>query len=91
MSCSCRFPFLFWKLTEPCQAHSQVPQNDQDWPSLSSILSFRDCVRERVTKLYMNISGGTIQLTRKIARVLWMTYEHEGLHAEVFLFVFTHL
>lgn len=73
---------------EPCQAHSEVPQNEEDWPSLSSILSFRDRVRERLTKLYMNISSGTIQLTRKIARALWMTYEHEGLHAEVFCFCF---
>ncbi|KAH0832002.1 hypothetical protein J3R83DRAFT_12905 [Lanmaoa asiatica] len=70
-----------------CHAHSEVPQNDEDWPSLSSILSFGERVRERLTKLYMNISSGTIHLTRKFARVLFMTYEHEGLHIETLLYM----
>ncbi|KAH0839389.1 histidine-specific methyltransferase [Lanmaoa asiatica] len=53
----------------PCNVvHSGVSWNDEeeDWPSLSSILSFRERVRERLTKLYMNVSSGAIQLTRKL-------------------------
>lgn len=73
----------FYKLMESCQPHSEVPQKDEDWPSLDTILSFRERVRERLTTLYADISNGTIKLTRKVARVLFMTYEHEGLHVEV--------
>jgi hypothetical protein len=65
------------------QAHSKVPQKEEDWPSLSSIISFQARVRERIVKLYEDISAGKIQLTRKVARVLFMALEHEGLHAEV--------
>ncbi|KAF8555742.1 hypothetical protein OG21DRAFT_823274 [Imleria badia] len=83
------FKFIFERGMDPnvddptqCHPHSEVPKNEEDWPSLSTILSFRERVRERLAKLYANISSGTIQLTRKIARVLFMTYEHEGFHAE---------
>ncbi|KAG9315838.1 histidine-specific methyltransferase [Chiua virens] len=74
------FKFIF-------EAHSEVPKKDEDWPSLNSILSFRDRVRERLTKIYMNISSGALQLTRKIGRVLFMTYEHEALHIETLLYM----
>ncbi|KIJ62537.1 hypothetical protein HYDPIDRAFT_41690 [Hydnomerulius pinastri MD-312] len=84
------FKYIFERGIDPnvddptqCHAHSEVPQNDEDWPSLSSILSFRTRVRERVAKLYTDISTDKIHLTRKIARVLFMTFEHEGMHAEV--------
>jgi hypothetical protein len=66
-----------------CHAHSEVPQADEDWPSLASILGFRDGVRARVKKLYAEFESGRRPLTRKIARVLFMTHEHEAWHAEV--------
>lgn len=67
------------------QSHSEVPQKDEDWPSLETILSFQSRVRQRVQKLYDAFESGDVPLTRKIARVLFMTHEHEGFHAEVFL------
>ncbi|KAF9220882.1 DUF323 domain-containing protein [Gyrodon lividus] len=70
-----------------CHVHSEVPQTDGDWPSPSGILSFKSRVRERIVKLYTDISTGKIQLTRKVARVLFMTLEHEGLHAETLLYM----
>ncbi|KAL4081230.1 hypothetical protein J3A83DRAFT_4427124 [Scleroderma citrinum] len=70
-----------------CHNHSKVPELDEDWPSLGSILSFRLRVRERLHKLYDDISSGTIKLTRSMARVLFMTYEHEGLHLETLLYM----
>ncbi|KAF8843379.1 DUF323 domain-containing protein [Paxillus ammoniavirescens] len=70
-----------------CHAHSKVPQKEEDWPSLSSIISFQARVRERIVKLYEDTSAGKIQLTRKVARVLFMTLEHEGLHAETLLYM----
>ncbi len=36
-------------------------------------------------KLYRDIDAGNVTLTRKIARVLFMTLEHEAFHAEVCL------
>lgn len=40
-------------------------------------------MRERVVNLYRDIDAGKVTLTRKIARVLFMTLEHEAFHAEV--------
>ncbi|KAF9242656.1 hypothetical protein BU15DRAFT_86836 [Melanogaster broomeanus] len=70
-----------------CHTHSEVPKDHEDWPSLSSILSFAARVRMRVLKLYTDISTGKIQLTRRVARVLFMSLEHEGLHAETLLYM----
>ena len=65
------------------QPHSEVPQNEADWPSLEMILGFRDRVRARLVHLYEDIESGKVVLTRKVGRVLFMTLEHEGFHAEV--------
>jgi L-histidine Nalpha-methyltransferase / hercynylcysteine S-oxide synthase len=66
-----------------CHSHSEVPQKDEDWPTLESILDFRNRVRARVARLYDEFESGKRQLTRKAARVLFMTFEHEAWHAEV--------
>lgn len=60
-----------------------MPQADDDWPKLDVMMDFQRRVRARVTKLYADIDSGAVTLTRKIGRVLQMTYEHEGMHAEV--------
>lgn len=70
-----------------CHPHSEVPQNDEDWPILESIVTFRDSVRARLTRLYKDLETGKRQLTRKIGRVLFMTFEHEGFHAETLLYM----
>ncbi|CAE6423296.1 unnamed protein product [Rhizoctonia solani] len=67
--------------------HSEVPVNDEDWPSLEEILSFRDRVRARLIQLYDDFESGKRVLTRTIGRVLWMTFEHETLHAETLLYM----
>ena len=38
-------------------------------------------------KLYDDIDSGEISLTRKVARVLFMTLEHEAMHAETLLYM----
>ncbi|KAI0755095.1 hypothetical protein C8Q80DRAFT_1094925 [Daedaleopsis nitida] len=88
------FKYIFERGIDPnvddptqCHPHSEVPQRDEDWPSVSSILQYQDRVRARVTNLYRDIDAGKITLTRKIARVLFMTYEHEALHAETLLYM----
>ncbi|KAG6331966.1 hypothetical protein ID866_7120 [Astraeus odoratus] len=65
-----------------CHAHSEVPENDEDWPSLNSIISFGHRVRGRLLKVYDDIAAGKVPLTRRVARVLFMTYEHEAMHLE---------
>ncbi|CAE6455059.1 unnamed protein product [Rhizoctonia solani] len=67
--------------------HSKVPEKDEDWPALEEILSFRDRVRARLMQLYDDFESGKRVLTRTIGRVLWMTYEHEALHAETLLYM----
>lgn len=52
---------------------------------LGSIMAFQARVRERVLLLYEDIISGKVPLTRKVARVLFMTLEHEAFHAEVCL------
>ncbi|EJD41459.1 hypothetical protein AURDEDRAFT_115403 [Auricularia subglabra TFB-10046 SS5] len=70
-----------------CHPHSEVPTRPEDWPALDEILAFRDRVRERVLKLYEDVAAGRRKLTRKMARVLFMTLEHEGFHAETLLYM----
>lgn len=56
---------------------------------LGSIMAFQARVRERVLLLYEDIISGKVPLTRKVARVLFMTLEHEAFHAEVcFIYYF---
>ncbi|KAI0631951.1 DUF323 domain-containing protein [Trametes polyzona] len=88
------FKYIFERGIDPivddptqCHPHSEVPQRDEDWPSLPSILEFQSRVRERVLNLYRDIDSGKITLTRKIARVLFMTLEHEAFHAETLLYM----
>ncbi|KAI5981711.1 hypothetical protein EDD15DRAFT_2391677 [Pisolithus albus] len=70
-----------------CHDHSEVPQTEEGWPSLDSILSFRLRVRKRLVKLYADISSGKRLMTRSVARVLSMTYEHESMHLETLLYM----
>ncbi|OBZ71212.1 hypothetical protein A0H81_08707 [Grifola frondosa] len=88
------FKYIFERGIDPivddptkCHPHSEVPQHDEDWPSLGSILEYQSRVRERVMKLYRDIQSGKVTLTRKIARVLFMTLEHEAFHAETLLYM----
>jgi hypothetical protein len=60
-----------------------VPERDEDWPTLSEILSYRDRIRQRVINLYEEIESGKRPLTRRMGRTLMMTLEHEGFHIEV--------
>lgn len=88
------FKFIFERGIDPnvddptkCHDHSEVPQTEEGWPSLDSILSFRLRVRKRLLKLYADISSGKRLMTRSVARVLSMTYEHESMHLETLLYM----
>ncbi|OSX56507.1 hypothetical protein POSPLADRAFT_1186655 [Postia placenta MAD-698-R-SB12] len=88
------FKYIFERGIDPivddptqCHPHSEVPQRDEDWPSMHNILTFQYRVRQRIFKLYDDIDSGAVTLTRKIARVLFMTLEHEAFHAETLLYM----
>ncbi|KAJ7069428.1 DUF323 domain-containing protein [Mycena amicta] len=88
------FQYIFERGIDPdvddptqCHPHSEVPTNENDWPSIVSILQFQTRVRERLMKLYADIDTGKVPLTRKVGRVLFMTYEHEAMHAETLLYM----
>ncbi|KAH9080323.1 DUF323 domain-containing protein [Lactarius deliciosus] len=70
-----------------CHPHSEVPQKEEDWPSFASILEFQKRVRARLANLFAELESGRRPLTRKVARVLFMGLEHEGLHAETLLYM----
>lgn len=81
------FPKIFERGIDPdvdnpehCHAHSEVPDT---WPALDEILMHQRRVRERVQKLYDN--GET--KNSKVARCLWLGYEHEAMHLETLLYM----
>ncbi|KAG0054123.1 hypothetical protein BGZ83_011910 [Gryganskiella cystojenkinii] len=65
-----------------CHKHSEVP--DQ-WPTIESIIAFRDRVRERLFK----VLNDPIQypMNRRLARVLFMAFEHEAMHLETLIYM----
>lgn len=62
-----------------------MPEKDEDWPTLESIIDYRDRVRARLMQVYDDIDAGRRPLTRSLSRVLQMILEHEGFHIEVSL------
>lgn len=71
---------------EKCHPHSVIPSS---WPELKDILHFRDEVRKRARSLY-RIMGEQLLEGREnehIGRSLWMSYEHEAMHLETFLYM----
>ncbi|KAG6895451.1 hypothetical protein C0992_001173 [Termitomyces sp. T32_za158] len=70
-----------------CHSHSEVPEKEEDWPVLETIISFRNRVRSRLIELYDDLQTGKRHLTRNIARTLVMTIEHEGFHIETLLYM----
>jgi hypothetical protein len=71
----------------PQQPVPDVPENDGDWPSHATILDFKKRVNARLSSLYAELESGTRHLTRKVARVLFMSLEHEAWHTEVGIYI----
>ncbi|KAF9977950.1 hypothetical protein BGZ73_004390 [Actinomortierella ambigua] len=65
-----------------CHSHSEVP--DQ-WPDIKDILDFRDRARQRM----LHVIQDRVQypLTRRLARVIFMAFEHEAMHLETLLYM----
>jgi formylglycine-generating enzyme required for sulfatase activity len=71
------------RLSDASQRHSIVPTEAEEWPTLEDILAFRLRVRARLLQLYDDLECGRRTIYRRLARVLVMTFEHEGFHVEV--------
>lgn len=67
--------------------HSEVPDCEDEWPAIDEILAFRDRVRRRLHGIYQQLASGDMALSRHVGRVLFMTFEHEALHAETLLYM----
>ncbi|KAI1314339.1 hypothetical protein EDD11_002280 [Mortierella claussenii] len=66
-----------------CHAHSAVPET---WPEIESIIGFRDRVRERLFDVLDN-KHNKYPMTRRLARVLFMAFEHEAMHLETLIYM----
>ncbi len=84
------FQFIFERGIDPhvddptkIHDHSEVPDQDEDWPTCSDILDYRDRVRARLLKVYDDVESGQLKMSRRMGRVLFMVFEHEAMHAEV--------
>jgi formylglycine-generating enzyme required for sulfatase activity len=64
-----------------------VPVREDDWPTLDQVLAFRDRVRVRLDGIYNDIEADRLTFSRHIGRVLFMTFEHEAMHAETLLYM----
>ncbi|KAI8093632.1 uncharacterized protein BX664DRAFT_295507 [Halteromyces radiatus] len=81
-----------------CNPHSQVPSNNQDWPSVESILEYQQRVRLRLRRLLLHWEtegynhtddplAWMIPSRQRAARVVWMCFEHEAMHVETLLYM----
>ncbi|PCH41710.1 hypothetical protein WOLCODRAFT_119486 [Wolfiporia cocos MD-104 SS10] len=70
-----------------CHSHSEVPEKDEDWPTIAEVLAYRDRVREKLASVYREVEAGTRKMTRRLARTLVMVLEHDGFHIETLLYI----
>ncbi|KAF9091784.1 hypothetical protein BGX29_010782 [Mortierella sp. GBA35] len=65
-----------------CHAHSEVPDT---WPEVEAIIDFRDRVRERLFKVLNDPVA--YPMTRRLARMIFMAFEHEAMHLETIIYM----
>ncbi|KAI9313300.1 hypothetical protein BX666DRAFT_766228 [Dichotomocladium elegans] len=71
--------------------HSEVPEEDNDWPTVGAILEYQDKIRARLLNLlsFWETQDASSLWSRvgHEARVTWMCYEHEAMHLETLLYM----
>ncbi|KAF9272712.1 hypothetical protein BGZ88_004478 [Linnemannia elongata] len=65
-----------------CHSHSEVPDS---WPEIESIIAFRDRVRDRLFKVLNDPVA--YPMTRRLARIVFMAFEHEAMHLETIIYM----
>jgi L-histidine Nalpha-methyltransferase / hercynylcysteine S-oxide synthase len=66
---------------ELCHDHSELPDT---WPPLEEMLDYQARVRGRIIDA---LTPGQASTDRKLARSLWLAFEHEAMHLETFLYM----
>ncbi|KAF2024560.1 hypothetical protein EK21DRAFT_104582 [Setomelanomma holmii] len=64
-----------------CHDHSEIPES---WPPLDQILQHQSTVRDRAEATY---TSGEVESNPRIARALWLGFEHEAMHLETLLYM----
>ncbi|KAF3482208.1 DUF323 domain-containing protein [Arthroderma uncinatum] len=63
-----------------CHDHSAIPDK---WPAVETLVEYQRKVRMRVKSLYPRVKAGD----RKICEAIWISFEHETMHLETFLYM----
>eukprot|EP01026_Neomeris_dumetosa_P069185 TRINITY_DN6823_c0_g1_i11.p1 TRINITY_DN6823_c0_g1~~TRINITY_DN6823_c0_g1_i11.p1 ORF type:complete len:855 (+),score=103.85 TRINITY_DN6823_c0_g1_i11:62-2626(+) len=66
-----------------CHDHSPTPET---WPEISSILAYKQDVRDRVRGIY-NKYVYSSTMPNAVQRVIFMSFEHEVMHLETLLYM----
>ncbi|KAG5950565.1 Ergothioneine biosynthesis protein 1 [Claviceps sorghi] len=66
---------------DKCHEHSEIPA---EWPPVEEITAYQSRVRARLTDLY---EKGIHTIPRKVARAIWVSFEHEAMHLETLLYM----
>ncbi len=85
-------PGYFWTIFERgidpdvedptnCHSHSEIPD---EWPPLKTILNYQQTIRMRTKALY---SSGAAETNGRVARAMWLGFEHEAMHLETLLYM----
>lgn len=85
-------PAYFWQIFErgidpdvddpkKCHAHSEIPES---WPPLEEILTHQRAIREKAEILY---ASGAVGKSHRVARAMWLGFEHEAMHLETLLYM----
>ncbi|GJE99421.1 hypothetical protein PsYK624_156830 [Phanerochaete sordida] len=67
--------------------HSEVPERDEDWPTLGEVLAFRDRVRALVERTLEEVERGERAGSKRLVRTLMNMHEHEAWHLETILYI----
>ncbi|KAI9338099.1 hypothetical protein DFJ73DRAFT_628708 [Zopfochytrium polystomum] len=71
-----------------CHPHSRVPT---EWPSVDAVIKYRDASRERMravlNRLMTTVKEKRMAVVGRLARVIWMCYEHDAMHMETLLYM----
>ncbi|KAG6013106.1 hypothetical protein E4U54_007077 [Claviceps lovelessii] len=68
---------------EKCHDHSKIPD---EWPPVDEIIAYQGRVRARLTELYEQ-EQGMHAIPRRVARAIWVSFEHEAMHLETLLYM----
>ncbi|OZJ06408.1 hypothetical protein BZG36_00576 [Bifiguratus adelaidae] len=70
-----------------CHDHSEVPEEEDLWPTIDEINAFKGRVRQRVRNFYATFDSMDTITRKRLHFALWMGFEHEIMHLETILYM----